>query len=118
MQRLTARLLLLFAIAGTFVPLGLEATTAAVHACCRRNALHSCHASKESDGLSVRGMGCCGHDCGRGVSTSQTAQPGPAIAASFDQYASGRILDLGADSPRSSVVAFHSSRAPPRFSIA
>ena len=42
MRRLAARLLLLFALAGNLVPLGL-AMTAPAHACCVRKAAHSHH---------------------------------------------------------------------------
>ena len=42
MQRLTARLLLLFALAGNFLPVALAATTAPPRACCLRMA-HKCH---------------------------------------------------------------------------
>jgi hypothetical protein len=45
MRRLTARLLLLFALAGTFVPPALAATAAPPHACCIRKAAHQCHGS-------------------------------------------------------------------------
>jgi len=67
MQRRTAKLLLLFAMVGTFVPLALAATAAPPHACCIR-AAHKCHAmAGESDQLAIGSTGCCNHDCCRAL---------------------------------------------------
>ena len=44
MQRLIARFLLLFALAGTFVPMAQALAAAPPHACCIRK-IHQCHGS-------------------------------------------------------------------------
>jgi len=62
MQRLTARILLLFALAGTFVPAALQALAASPHACCLRKSAHRCHASG-SEEPTASSAGCCNHDC-------------------------------------------------------
>ena len=45
MHRLTARLLLLFALVGNLVPLALAAGAAPPHACCLRKGVHRCQDS-------------------------------------------------------------------------
>jgi hypothetical protein len=120
MHRLTARILLLFALAGTFVPLALAATAAPPHACCRRKAAHPCHdsAAIESDQLAIRSAGCCNHDCCRAVTTSQWANPQPGITASFAPNVDAQIRDPHPASPASELSASQSTRAPPQISIA
>jgi len=119
MQRLTARFLLLFALAGTFVPLALAATTAPPHACCIRKAAHQCHgASPEADRRSVRGIGCCNHDCCRAVTTSQWAHPRQSLASTIAQNVDARIAESRAGTPATELLASQSTRAPPIVSIA
>src|SRR5512141_3505524 len=74
MQRLTARLLFLFALAGTFVPVTLQALTPPPHACCLRKSAHRCHTTGAQDPV-VRSADCCNHDCSHAVVTSQWAHP-------------------------------------------
>src|SRR5215831_18486216 len=73
MQRLTARLLLLFALAGTFVPVAMQALASPPHACCLRKAVHRCHTQAASQDPVVSDAGCCHHDCCRAVTTAQWA---------------------------------------------
>ena len=119
MQRLTARFLLLFALAGTFVPLALAATTAPAHACCIRKT-HHCHevASPESTQLVISATTCCDHDCCRAATTSQWANPQPGIPAVVAQNVEARIAGSQSRTPATPLFASQSTRAPPQLSIA
>src|ERR1700739_4472002 len=117
MQRCTARFLLLLALVGTFLPLALSATAPLAHACCLR-AAHHCHSTSESEQRIVSGIGSCGHDCCRGVTTSQTAHPKPPIAAIAHQSAAIRATEWTPTAPRGDFLSFASTRAPPKVSIA
>jgi len=119
MQRLTARFLLLFALVGTFVPLALAATAPPPHACCIRKAAHQCHGSLfDADQRSVRGTGCCNHDCCRAVTTSQWAHPRGRPAAIIAENVAARIAESRAGAPATELLASQSTRAPPQTSIA
>jgi hypothetical protein len=119
MQRLTARFLLLFALAGTFVPLALAATAAPPHACCMRKAAHQCHGSfAESDQREVRSTACCNHAYGRAVTTSQSAHPQPSLTSAFAPHLDALIPDFPAETPAAELLASQSPRAPPQSSIA
>ena len=118
MQRLTARFLLLFALAGTFVPLALAATTAPAHACCIRKT-HHCHeaASPESTQV-ISATTCCDHDCCRAATTSQWANPQPGMPAVVAQNVEARIAGSQSRPPATPLFASESTRAPPQLSIA
>jgi hypothetical protein len=120
MHRLTARLLLLFALVGTFVPLALAVSAAPPHACCVRKAAHQCHGSTipESDQPSVRSPGCCNHDCCRAVTTRQSAHPQQSATSIVAGNVDFRIAAAQARTPASDVFASQSTRAPPSVSIA
>jgi hypothetical protein len=120
MHRLTARILLFFALVGTFVPLALAATAAPPHACCRRKGPHPCHdsAAIESDQLAIRNTGCCNHDCCRAVTTSQWANPQPAMTAGFAPNVDAQTTDPHPATPTAELSASQSTRAPPQISIA
>ncbi len=114
MQRLTARFLLLLALAGTFVPVALQATAAPLRACCRRNAAHHCTDSKvPSDAPVLRDAGCCNHNCCHAVTTSQWAHPQPSHAAATVQNTAVREIDLASIVPATERFSARSSRAPP-----
>lgn len=112
MQRCTARFLLLLALVGTFLPLALTATAAPAHACCLR-AAHHCHSTSESEERTVSGITRCGHDCCRGVTTSQTAHPKPTIAATSLEFAEARASEFSPAAPRTDSFCLPSTRAPP-----
>jgi hypothetical protein len=120
MQRLIARLLLLFVLAGTLIPLALAETAAPAHACCVRKGVHQCHSSgsTESQQLAVRSTGCCGQDCCRAARTSQWASPQPWAKAGLVQNVTVRKIELQPSTPITGVSAFQSTRAPPKPSIA
>jgi len=117
MQGWTARFLLLFALAGTFVPLALAATAAPPHACCLRKAPHQCHGS-DADQRSVRSTACCNHDCCRAVTTSQCAHPQPSLASAGAHFVASRIAESPASVPATERFASQSTRAPPQISLA
>jgi len=119
MQRLTARLLLLIALAGTFVPLALQAAGAPPRACCRRMAMHHCHAAAVADPREpIASAPCCHHNCFRGVTTSQCAQPEPPPAGVFRPEAQNHQSDFQSEIPDFEFLSTQSARAPPPFSIA
>jgi hypothetical protein len=123
MQRLTARLLLLFALIGTFAPLALAFTAPPPHSCCLRKSAHQCHqpanaAADESDQRSIRSTGCCNHDCCRAVTTSQSADPQSSLAPGFAPKVESCAAAPDSRNPTSNLFASQSARAPPRISIA
>lgn len=117
MQRLTARLLLFFALAANLVPLALAVTAAPPHACCVRKAAHRCHELAEGDSSQpvIRDTGCCNHDCCRAVTTAQWAHPQPKLTAFFLHPIDVLLAMSQANSPAAASAEFHSSRAPPIY---
>ncbi|MHB8216682.1 MAG: hypothetical protein ACYDDS_11430 [Candidatus Sulfotelmatobacter sp.] len=118
MHRLTARLLLLFALVGKLAPLTL-AVTAPPHACCVRKAAHHCHDSTapESDQLVIRTAPCCNSNCGRAVITVRWASPPPPAngfcALKLEHHFSPRDLIF----PNTNNSRTQSTRAPPYLSL-
>jgi hypothetical protein len=119
MHRLTARLLLCFALVGNLGPLALAAT-AAPHACCIRKAVHHCHDSlssqSEAGQLVIREASNCNHDCCRAVTTARWAQAQPSAAASFVQNIEAYLGHSNPVSPTTEATGFQSTRAPPYLS--
>jgi len=116
MHRLTARLLLLFALVGTLAPLGLAVTAAPPHACCRRKASHGCHemAVVEPSGPAIRDAKCCNQDCCRAATTTpQWAQAQPKLSAFFLRTIDLPLAASQPHFPAAASVQFPSSRAPP-----
>ncbi|MFZ0951000.1 MAG: hypothetical protein WAN17_01970 [Candidatus Sulfotelmatobacter sp.] len=115
MHRLTARLLLFFALVGNLSPLALAAAATPPHACCLRKAAHHCHdaAVSESGQLVIRDACCCNHDCGRATISTQWAHPESQAAAFFLQAISARVAATQPDSPAAAPAEFQSTRAPP-----
>jgi len=114
MQRQVARLLLILLLVSIFTPLGLAISAPAPHACCMRKPLHGSglHGAEFQVPAS-----CCNHDCCRPLTVRQWAHFGPScsthVLSSVPLEAEIRIA------PTSKLtVGFHSSRAPPPFSIA
>lgn len=114
MHRLTARLLLLFALVGILAPLALAATSAP-RACCLRKGVHHCQNSpaSESEPLVIRDAGCCNQDCRRAVTTAQWAQAQPKQAPSFLPTVTALLNGTEPDSPANASAKLQSSRAPP-----
>jgi hypothetical protein len=114
MQRMTARLLLLFALAGNLIPLALAASTPTLPACCiRRN--HHCHASAASNSSQpdIREACCCRHGCGHAVVTARWAHPrtqaGSFIAPAVSRHVAAQPFALLSPEFRN----FKPTRAPP-----
>jgi hypothetical protein len=122
MPRPFARLLsfftLLVTLAANLGPLALAATTQPVHACCVRNAGH-CHesATSASDLLIVRNTDCCGHGCGRAITTNHWAHRQPQAAIFSTNSANEQLSRSNSASPNTCVFQSQSTRAPPHFSI-
>jgi hypothetical protein len=114
MHRLTARLLLLFAIVGTFAPVALSASAPPAHACCVRKA-HHCHDS-ESEQLSLSNSSCCNRNGGRAITLGRSAQAQPRAAVTFTPDNRKLLAPSSLESLKIEVSQFHSSRAPPRSS--
>ncbi|MGA7399798.1 MAG: hypothetical protein WCC99_02285 [Candidatus Sulfotelmatobacter sp.] len=115
MHRLTARLLLLFALLGSVAPIAFAVTAPPPHACCLRKGVHHCHESpgSESDQPVIQDASCCHGDCARAVTTAQWAHPQPKLAAFFLQANNVRLAACRPHSPTAASVEFQSSRAPP-----
>ncbi|MFZ0420773.1 MAG: hypothetical protein WAM04_21910 [Candidatus Sulfotelmatobacter sp.] len=115
MLRLTARLLLFFALVGNLAPLALAATAPPPHACCLRKGVHHCQDSLASENGQpvIRGANCCNGDCCRAVTTAQWAHPQPRLAVSFQQSITARFVGTQSNSPATASAELHSSRAPP-----
>jgi hypothetical protein len=119
MQRLTARFLLLVALAGYFVPLALSASAGPQHACCVRKA-HHCHdsASQETTQLVVSAKSDCNHDCCRALTTSHGAAPQSGMASFFSRTLDARSGDSQSRKPAVQLSASKSPRAPPQIYLA
>jgi len=119
MHRLTARLLLLFALAGNLAPLALAVTAAPLPACCLRKT-HQCHGSllADSDRSALHNPGCCSHDCCRAVTTSQWAYAQPWMTAIFARQVEIQVAEARASSPAADLSSSQSTRAPPADFVA
>jgi len=134
MQRWTARFLLLFVLAGTFVPMALAAVAPAP-ACCVRKAVHPCHGmgSMDSDEmaadssatgrsaedrLAIRGSSTCSHDCCRAATTVRWAQPQEQASVVFAENVDFGVTESQPHSPATQFFASQSTRGPPQFSLA
>ncbi len=119
MRRLTARLLLLAALVGTFIPLALAAASAPPHACCLRKTAHRCHgyAVAPAEHLSIAAIDCCSRDGRRAVTTSQWASPEPSATA-FSTHAC-QSFDAEANSTPTAAdfQGLVPARAPPLLSL-
>jgi hypothetical protein len=117
MQRLTARLLLLFALAGNFLPVALAATAAPPHACCIRKT-HKCHeaASAQSEAALTARNCCINHDCGRALTKSQSAATVPPAAPVFTASVETHATALFTSAPPLRIAVSQSPRAPPTLS--
>jgi hypothetical protein len=118
MHRLTARFLLLFALAGNVIPLAMAITAAPPHACCRRMA-HRCQDSASSPAAQpvFRDPSCCNNHCRYPASTAQWAHP-KTRSAQFSVLAAERLAASSSDAfVFAQPASLHSSRAPPIFPI-
>jgi hypothetical protein len=75
MYRLTARLLLVLLLLGTFVPVVMAISAPAPHACCMRKPMHD-HGSADRE---VQAVGGQSRSCCPPVTTAHWAELGPGI---------------------------------------
>lgn len=122
MRKLTARLLLLFALMGNLGPLALATAVApAAHACCVRKGAHHCHElghdslPSETGELVVREASCCSHDCCGAKISAQWADAQSSGAsfslATIDFKTAASLTSFIA----TAVAGLRSPRAPPRL---
>jgi len=78
MHRLTARLLLVFLLVGTFAPVALAVSSAPPpHACCMRKAMHH----DEAPQTELRSVDNGHHNCCGPLTVAHWAQPRPPLSA-------------------------------------
>jgi hypothetical protein len=120
MHRLIARFLLLVAIVGNFAPLALAATAAPAHACCVRKSVHPCHGSliSEVEHLVIRAAACCNQQCGRAITTGQSADSQPRTTIFLEQAAEPHLAQSTSIAKNTDVCRLKSPRSPPHFSKA
>src|SRR5690349_9374609 len=115
MHRLTARLLLILLLVGSFAPAALAISAPTPHACCMRKPMHmgATHGSEFHAPAS-----CCQHDCCRALTVSQWAQL--TLSTNTDRASASTALQLDwrAILVCSPLTSTHSGRAPPQLSIA
>src|ERR1700683_5487125 len=116
MHRLTARLLLFFALVGSLVPVAVAATTS-VRACCLRKGVHHCQDSvaSDSDQPVIRDASCCNRGCGRALTTHRWAQAQPLAVYSFARNVEAYLGRPSLISANREVSRYRSTRAPPAY---
>jgi hypothetical protein len=119
MRRLTARLLLLFALVGNLIPLAMAITATPPRACCRRMA-HRCHesAASEAGQLVLRDPCYCNNHPRHAAITAQWAHPQTRTAQAGAPVLERLDLTSELVSASAQPASLHSSRAPPSSSIA
>lgn len=117
MQRLIARLILLFAVAGSLVPLALAMAAPAPHSCCVRNAAHHCHDSGISQ-LVVRDTSCCRQNCYRGVIPVRWAQAQQGDTAWSVLKLDAYVVEFQVEFQTPGMAEFQPTRGPPTSFIA
>ena len=94
MYRLTARLLLVFLLAGVFVPVGMAISAPLPHACCMRKTMHD-HGSGSRE---IQAVGGRHHNCCPPLTTAHWAELGPGIdstaASSAEPPGAGLASDI------------------------
>jgi len=114
MHRLTASLLLILMLLGTFAPAALAISAESPHACCKRKPLHD-HGGHSSE---FGGPDTANHDCCRPLTIAQRAHPRPPISGCVSQPSGTLLQEMD---PSYRIIDFsdsRSARAPPTFPIA
>jgi len=122
MHRLTARFLLLFALAGNLAPVALAASRSAQpqHACCVRKGIHHCHDSATADSAApaIHSTDCCAnHDCCRVSTVARWAYLTAPTALLVSRFAEPFVAAPQIDSANPILVASVPIRAPPHSPI-
>ncbi len=115
MHRLTARLLLLFALAGSLAPVALAMTAAPPHACCLRKSAHHCHgsASANPSESSISGANCCKQNCSRAVTSLRWAHAPSRVDVLYPLGVGARLFRQESQNFNSNFLGLHSTRGPP-----
>jgi len=117
MHRLTARLLLLFALLGNIVPIALAVSPTAAPKCCLRKGVHHCQtASLAGEELSLSSNSCGSHDCCRVATPAHWAHPEArncSVAAQSVEIYRSQMRPSGLNGEAHTSL---STRAPPEFS--
>ncbi|MFZ0286910.1 MAG: hypothetical protein WAL32_16910 [Terriglobales bacterium] len=115
MYRLTARLVLVLMLVGTFAPVALAISAPAPHACCMRRAMHhdSSHGAQLNDVPP-----CCNHDCCHAVTVSQSPCLLPSVGTQIASSSIPLQVERTVVSRSLLIQPSHSGRAPPQLSIA
>jgi len=118
MRRLTARLLLLFALLGNFVPIALAVSPAATPKCCLRKGVHHCQSSLlAGEELSLSSNACGSHDCCRAARPAHWPHPEARNCSAAAQNAEIYLSRVPPSRLNPKATASRSTRAPPEFSI-
>jgi hypothetical protein len=114
MQRTIARLLLLFSVAGTVIPLAGAVSTAPLPLCCIRHK-HACHAAvgSNSSPAEVHESCCSRQGCGHAVITARWAHPGMQAGSFLARALSRHIADQQLPPLSPEFLNFKPTRAPP-----
>jgi hypothetical protein len=118
MHRLTAKLLLLFALLGNFVPIALAVSPAAVPKCCLRKGVHHCHnAALAGEELSLFSNLCGSHDCCRAATPAHWAHLEARNGASSASHIEIYLNYFHPASLSLEALSSLSTRGPPQVSI-
>jgi hypothetical protein len=109
MYRLTARLMLVFLLAGVFVPVGMAISVPLPHACCMRKAMHD-HGSGVSE---VQAVGGRDHNCCPPFATAHWAELGPGIDSGTDSLLAYLAPDSHPTLRSNLIHALRPVRGPP-----
>lgn len=114
MHRLTARLLILLLLVGTFAPVALAISAPAPHACCARKPIHD----RASHGAEFAASDCGRHDCCSALAVCQSAQTRQAATVQASDLPVAQPQEMQSFYFPSVLGTSHSGRAPPTHSIA
>ncbi len=118
MHRLTARLLLIFALLGNLAPIALAVAMPPAHACClRKGAHHHCH-DFDVEHLILTNRDCCRQNRPRAVTATQTARAQPGATIALADGNENYSIQLRFRRPAAERFSLSLSRAPPQFLFA
>ena len=109
MYRLTARVLLVLLLAGTFVPVALAISAPVPHACCMRKLIHD----HGSDSRGIQAVDGQNRNCCPPVTTAHWAELGSGIHSNIHPLLAGLSLDSRPVRLTHQVNALRPVRGPP-----
>src|SRR5580693_10097514 len=114
MHRLAAKLLLLLALLGNFVPIALAASPAPTPKCCLRKGLHHCQsAAPAGEELSLSSNSCGSHDCCRAATPAHWARPGAKNSSVTAESVEIYFSQMRPSGVNAEALTSLSTRAPP-----